>query len=143
MRMSASRRRAERGLSLLELLLVVALLGLLVGIGAQAFGTRSGASHGAELALQRLLQELRERSLREGVVIRVSCEGLARQVAQLGATKAAPGLECVAALPVRGDDAALAFFPDGSSSGGYVRYKHEPQSRVLRIDWLTGAMSWG
>lgn len=143
MRMSASRRRAECGLSLLELLLVVALLGLLVGIGAQALGTRAGAGRNDEWALQRLLQEARERSLRGGLVIYVSCETLVRRLARPDVARERPGLECVAALPAPGHEAAVAFYPDGSSSGGFVRYKRSPGDRVLHIDWLTGAMSWG
>ena len=143
MRMSAYRRRAERGLSLLELLLVVALLGLLVGLGAQAFGMKGGAGRKAEGELQRLLQEARERSLRGGLVVRVSCEALARQAARSDAAGKPPGLECVAALPSPGHDAAIAFYPDGSSSGGFIRFTRDPGDRVLRIDWLTGAMSWG
>jgi general secretion pathway protein H len=125
--------RMDSGWTLLELLVVLALLGLLAWLGASGLGG-SRTDPGVERELVRQLQAARARSVASGVPVPMACAELAATLQQrLGRSVA---LDCRPSLPQAGS--TFAYFPDGSSTGGQVSWQQGGTGQALYIDWLTG-----
>ncbi len=123
----------ERGATLIEMLVVFAILALTAAIAApsmdRALGRGGLAAAKAKLGAD--LRLLRGEALRRGVPAVLTPGGTAydaggrhRDLAQ-GITLAGP---------------AIAFFPDGSGSGGTVTLRRGGQSVAVAVDAATGAV---
>lgn len=139
----ATGMRAERGLTLLELLVVLAILGLLSGLAASAYGGRTARQQerwASELAL--LLRAARQEALGSGHVVNIMMGE--------GAIAARPSrrplvLRMGTALQVRwasraldGQRTAPMFYPDGSAAPGVLEVNSGGGRRRIEIDWLGG-----
>lgn len=139
----------QAGFTLLEMLAVIALIA--VGVAVVSFSLGRGLDSlrvreaGRELSLA--LRTARAKAITEGQPARVQFD-LRRRLYQVPGQppRAWPAgmdlrLTSAAALGT-GERGAIAFYPDGSSSGGNVRLSHD--SRAWRVDvaWLTGDVRW-
>jgi len=139
---SASGSSAEGGFTLLELLIVLALLGALAWIGAQALPSFKQSPTVLRAGLTKALVDARQESLQSGQAVTVYCRTLEEKLAGLLEHNNTEGrFRCGSVIkPPRGDD-AIVFYPDGSSSGGVVQFDSERPQR-LDVDWFTGQLTW-
>lgn len=136
-------RRIEGGFSLLELLIVVALLGALAWIGAQALPNWKKSPTMLRAGLSKVLQDARQQSLQTGWAVSVDCRALEEKLAGLLDHKNVSEIrfQCSSAIKSPSGDDAIVFYPDGSSSGGGVSFELE-RRQYLDVDWFTGQMIW-
>ena len=137
------RSRRERGFTLIEILVVVAIMGLLIAliprltVGLERVRLRDAADR---LAL--VLTEQHDRALHEGqpVTVSIDTQRLAYAVGE-GKPHRLPAV--VERLTISWPDAAgparsLQFFPDGSAAGCMIRLYAKRLSELVAVDWLTG-----
>ena len=119
-------RSSDQGFTLIELMVVLAILSVLVVIAAPTIGRRPAGvlRHEAQAKLGAAIAASREQALRAG----------ARQV--LDVRTIVPDVILQPALPSE-PDPLLIFYPDGSSNGGTVLLDGKP---VVEITWLTGGV---
>jgi general secretion pathway protein H len=133
----------SRGFTLLEMLVVIVLMS--IGITVVGFGLNKGLQQAAERQLLgQMVQALR--ATRSAAIIsgqpRETRFDLARRTFQAPGKPAQqwPANMGVQLNTAAGLDAAFAFYPDGSSSGGnLVVFQGEQRSRI-DIGWLTGSV---
>jgi general secretion pathway protein H len=143
---SSTNSRAERGFTLVELMVVLALLALAYGLAAPAF-TRAVAGselRGAARELALALNRARADAVVGGGPRRLTVDGLAGTYGTGLARHAIPfGMTISAAVPEAlrstAHVAAIDFFPDGGSTGGRVTLTTREGARAaVAVDWLTG-----
>ncbi len=141
-------RPAEQGFTLLEMLAVIVIIA--IGFSVLAFGVSQGLEKArdrqAKTDLALALRNVRSQAimsgqtallhvdlLRNGYQVPGQAEHLLPQGMQMRLTTAAN------LSPQQG---AIAFYPNGSASGGNIYL--EKGTRAWRVDiaWLTGKVSW-
>lgn len=118
----------ERGFTLLELLVVIALIGLLASIGAQAtFFSTTGLDRLADRVENRL-RTARQQARESGQPVVVTCP----------ARDGAAGVTCQRGL---NRVEALTFYPDGSSSAATIELRNDTRRILFSMDWLSGEIA--
>ena len=131
------RRSAETGFTLLEMLVVLAVLGMVAGL-VIARGPMRSAGLNARVAATMLagsLRAARSEAIATDRPVAVLINGPAGTV-QIG-LRAPRSMGAQLVPPAR----PIVFAPDGSSSGGQVLVAAGPQRRLVAVDWLTGRVS--
>lgn len=139
-------RRRMRGVSLVELVIVIVLVGLMSLLAASAMGggfkgmqLRSSAK---EVASQ--LRYTRTRAIATGQTQRFSIDPRTQAWegadGRRGEVPAALDVAFVGARQAqsRGDVGAILFFSDGASTGGRVRISRDTAAWDVDVKWLTG-----
>ena len=126
----------ERGLTLLELLIVIVLLGILAGLGAQALPGTDDDLERRMVSVEQALRQARQAALQRRTPIYVRCDQLSsspddRQITQLSIHCERDGRF----------SSRIGFFPDGSSSGERISISLESRIATIRLDWLSGRFS--
>ena len=122
---TSSRRSAQQGFTLIEMLVVLTILGLVAVVAAQNVGKRPAGliREEGEAKLDLALDTARREAARSGVAQSVDPAALI------------PGAGLTGALPSAVRPGLIIVYPDGSSNGGLVSAGGRA---VARIDWLTG-----
>ena len=145
-------RQGERGYTLLEMLIVLAIFSLVIGVAVPSLRSSSATMDvkQAEAVLISAFREARARAVatnrRAGVTLDLETNSLSFDSA--GATSRAntellgEGLQIemttARALIAGESEAAILFFPDGTSSGGRVTLQSGGAMSVVEVDWMTG-----
>lgn len=122
---------AERGFTLIELLAVLVLVALLAGMALPRLQTMLSPSierTTRQVALA--VRDQRTAAMLSGRMVTLSPEALA-QLLPAGAV-------IEQAVP---EDAAILFFPNGTSTGGRLVVAARGGKRAIDVDWLTGRVS--
>jgi general secretion pathway protein H len=124
---------AEAGFTLIELLVVLTLVALLAGVALPRLGTLltpsiERTSRGVALAIR----DQRTVAMLSGRMVTLTAAAVAQQLP--------PGTVIEAATP---EDGAIAFFPNGTSTGGRIVLAARDGRRAVDVDWLTGRVSVG
>ncbi|MEI6737143.1 MAG: GspH/FimT family pseudopilin [Pseudomonadota bacterium] len=150
MRVNSHIRCAQKGFTLLEIILVIALAALMFTLVPRLFG--SGVS-GAELksnvrglaAAMKMARDVAVNTRRESFVsINVDSREFTTtfddKVHKLN-DKLTLKLFTAQADQIDGQSASFRFYPDGSSNGGRVTVLANEREFAIDIDWLTGRVS--
>lgn len=148
--MSAATAHPEAGFSLLELLVVLALMALAVGIAVPMLRASTGPQN-VRLLTARLASDLQVSRANAILLRRVvtfvidpdrhtyALDGISAPVnlpPQVRVTLVAARQSRHQKSPFR-----IEFYPDGSSTGGQLTVADSQQSRTLAVAWLTGAVT--
>lgn len=140
---AGDRRRAD-GFTLLELLVVLAILGVVVGLAVPLFAR---AMPGMQLqagarAVAAELRSARGRAIAANDEFIVAVDVQRRTVGSI-ALDPSIGLSFYTAAEdlIDGGAGRIRFYPDGSSTGGRVRLVGAGREYDVRIDWISGAVT--
>lgn len=135
--MTSRHSRRSAGFTLLEMLVVLALLGLALALVAQDRGPGPAMRmRAAADAVAAALRTARGRAILTDRRITVALDAPMHVLHVQGG----PSLNLPAALDVTGTR-TIGFAPDGSSSGGRIVLAGGGRRRAVAIDWLTGRVS--
>ena len=137
--------RVERGFTLLEMVVAVAIAALVLGVSAPAIQRlyTSTQYHGAVNDVVTLLSSARYSAIRKGGNIDVLINPKTRQLTLGEKVQELPGsmqLEVLGSRELNRDGAGvIRFYADGSSSGGVVSMENDAGRAVqVQGDWLLG-----
>jgi general secretion pathway protein H len=140
----------QAGFTLLEVLVVVAVIGLALGLVAQRGPARSPSLEAREAAGEVALALRQARGLAIATNRRVTFVlDVARHAYRIGDGPVRPlppaiDLAMTAASGEAGESrtaSGIGFSPDGSSSGGRIRVAAGSVRRLVAVDWLTGRVT--
>lgn len=146
----AGRRRLSGGFSLVELLVVVALIALAGGLAAATLraGRQGQASEAMIAGVVSGLRNARTRAVAGDGAVRFVLDlkrrqyGWAPEKPLMDLPKDTDIVFLTAASEViRADAAAIGFHPDGTSTGGEIRLSRRGRAWTVRVNWLTGAVT--
>ena len=136
----------ESGFTLVEMLAVVIMLTVAAALASVKLGSHGGAAQARALLLNSsdVLRNARLMALRTGMEQVVYVDVPRRRIDCIGRrTLRVPlelGFAAVAARSEKQGDGAfgIRFFPDGTSTGGELKFATQGKSYELHVNWLTG-----
>lgn len=137
----------QAGFTLLEMLAVLAVVGIAFTLLASGVG-RGLASARERQATAELVQSLRQahslaviegRAVALQLDLRTRCYHLEQRPPRC--LQPGTALRVETAAGVAGEGAAIAFYPDGSSSGGNLQLSSAARHTRIDVSWLTGSVS--
>lgn len=142
--------RRERGFTLVELLVVFAIMALVAGLVPMAYGRMREASQYRD-AVRTMMSQLRSArvlAITEGREMRFTLDLQSRQYGVEGMLgKALPEpLQLRVTVAdheiAAGGKASIRFLPSGGATGGSIEVLRAPGSGTrLRVDWLSGRVT--
>lgn len=149
MAISASRARGERGFTLFEVLIVLAIVGLVSAIMAPMIfkgvsGTRSrAAAYEIAAALRQARGEAVATNADVALMVDPERGAYALEAAKPKMLAGTLRLSLYAAQSEQLGTAigGIRFYPDGSATGGQITVRDETTGYHVDVDWLTGRVS--
>lgn len=130
---------SERGVTLLELLVVIVLLGLLSLIGAQALPGDDRHLQTVSERIEHRLRKARLSAMRSGTAVFIPCESLAAPSDRTTPVTSSRSTDWMVTCSGEvGRTEGITFFTDGSSSGGIIELVSGVARIRIHIDTLTG-----
>jgi general secretion pathway protein H len=142
-------RTAERGFALIEILCVLAIIGMLAAIILPAFprATTRATLEGYAVATAALLKADRNAALRRHILVTTRIDTRARSIRSgvTGRTIHIPDDVKVDAMLAskcadRNVGRSIDFFPSGMSCGGVIALARPGMGFQVRVNWLTGGV---
>ncbi|TWI56682.1 general secretion pathway protein H [Pseudomonas duriflava] len=141
--------RAQRGFTLLEMIVVIVLVA--IGLTLVSFGVTRGLDSvrvreaGRDLTLA--LRAVRTQAITTGQPATLDFDLSKQRYQRAGKPSqrlpAGMHMRLTTAADLRtGRQAAIMFFPDGSSTGGNIHLEKDGRAWRVDIAWLTGAVRW-
>jgi len=136
-----------RGFTLLELLVVLAVVALIAAVVVPALGTGSASQSARRAAwdIAAALRTARADAIRRNgeSVLTLDVDGRSYSVGDDDADRPLPEDVTYTILTAEGERqdqsrASIRFFADGSSTGGRVTMKDGVSEYVVGVEWLTG-----
>jgi general secretion pathway protein H len=143
------RNKAQAGFTLIEMIVVMAVIGLMVGIvvAKGPMRSRTLTQRAAVQAMSSGLREARARAVATNRPVEFAVD-IEHKVFRVGDSKpiALPpefAMSMVSAAGQRMSDtiAAIRFDPDGSSTGGRIDLATDNRHIRIGVDWLSGKVS--
>lgn len=130
--------RRQRGFTLIEVIVVMAILGIVLGLAGLRGPVRS-----ERLDLDRAVRDLAGslKLARSRAIAQNRAVGVTVGVASYSLDGEPPRL--LHAELAAADSRAIVFAPDGSSSGGAIALQAGSRQAAVRVEWLTGRVSTG
>lgn len=131
---------SERGVTLLELLIVIVLLGLLSFIGAQALPGDDRHLQNASERIEHRLRKARLNAMRSGTAVFLPCESLLATPSDRMnpvTSSRSTDLTAICSGETRRTE-GITFFTDGSSNGEAIELVSGTARIRIHIDTLTG-----
>lgn len=142
------RSARQTGFTLIEVLVVLVILALTMALVVPAIGKGRGANledvaRDVQISLRKARAEavLRQRSSAVLVDVRARTYRLEHEPDEMTIAQPIAVTASVASSELHGSMAGIRFFPDGSSTGGFVRLSIGGSSTKVEVDWLTGRVS--
>ena len=141
---------SDAGFTLLELLVALAILALALAVIPPSL---SGAIDGARFKstqrdLVSALRHARSRAVntQQAASVDINVKQGTLQVAGRQRTLSIPDDVALTLVTAQREqlsayEGAIRFYPDGSSTGGQVRFSRDDQVWSINVDWLTGRVS--
>jgi general secretion pathway protein H len=140
-------RGSEAGFTLVELLVVLAIMGVLIGLALPAFDralTGTQTRHQAR-EVAALLREARSHAIRDDATVAVTLDIGDRSLIAPGGRHRVPkrvGLRLLTGTTeVSRGEARILFYGDGTSTGGRLRLFDDRGHVDVLIDWITGRVA--
>ena len=142
-------RQLQDGYTLLEMLIVLAIFSLVIGFAVPSLRSSSATMEvkQAEAVLVSAFREARAQAVstnhRAAVTLDLAAKSLSFDTASPGDVEyLGEGLQIemttARALSAGESEAAILFFPDGTSSGGRVTLQSGGAVSTIEVDWMTG-----
>ena len=141
----AANPAGQHGYTLLELLVVVALMALAFGVLSIGLtqGLRTAQDRQALADMVSALRQARSHAVLSGVPAQLEFDLNARRFRAPGqAAGGWPAGMNVELTTARSLGAAVAFYPDGTSSGGHLLLARGQRQWRIDVAWLTGRVQW-
>lgn len=140
-----SRREGEAGFTLIEVLAVLAILGLVAGLVAARGPQRSAAldlrAAAAQVAGAMRLARTQAIAGNTPVAVQLDPAAHALRVGAAAPRRLPPGLAVSVISVAEPGRPSITFAPDGSSTGGRVELAAGARRMQVGVDWLTGRVS--
>lgn len=137
--------RRPRGFTLLELLMVIALMAMAFGLASFSVGQGLQAARERQV-MREMVAALRQARLQAVLggapaVLRLDLERRTFQAPgqRQGQWPADMGVQLTSASEL---GSQVAFYPDGSSSGGNLLLMRDGRQWRIDVGWLTGSVRW-
>ncbi|WP_426119033.1 GspH/FimT family pseudopilin [Pseudomonas sp. DSP3-2-2] len=140
-----STRLSVTGFTLLELLMVIVLMAVALGVLGVGLGRGMDAAHDRQ-ALREMVAALRQtrtQAVLSGAPVQMRFNLDERSFQAPGQARRQWPANLAVQLTTGAElGQAIAFFPDGSSSGGHLLVERAGQHWRIDVGWLNGSVRW-